>query len=418
MPESSDALRDTSRKKTRDRIAEAMIQIVSRNGTAGGSVRRITRAAGCNESVLYDHFENKAAMQKIVFAEIADRQHAMYASIVDRNEGNAARELIADWTRTTLQCFDDEPDAFAFIGLTAPPVIADDPKHAKAIFDRMQSTFLRFKTRPDETIETSPVAFAIAHSILLSAAREIHAGTREGPAVPLAKELANTLASILVRRSEQPPLVMEPEPPIGAGPRRGMHGPDFMREDSTRARLMAATTRLVAEQGVEAATVRAISALAKCHDTDLYNKFRNKQSLLHTAHGEILDHWYALRSTFGETNGQDAQAFVEHWAKAALLSFDREPETFAYVLLTYPPVTEDLLDSHAFNIANGIQLFSGLTPPPGYRIDLSPQNYLSFRSALIAIPRAIRDGIVAGPAVRHTEALQRVACRILLRPIE
>ncbi|MAB72692.1 MAG: hypothetical protein CMJ54_09315, partial [Planctomycetaceae bacterium] len=234
----------------------------------------------------------------------------------------------------------------------------------------------------------------------------------------LAKELANTLASILVRRSEQPPLVMEPEPPIGAGPRRGMHGPDFMREDSTRARLMAATTRLVAEQGVEAATVRAISALAKCHDTDLYNKFRNKQSLLHTAHGEILDHWYALRSTFGETNGQDAQAFVEHWAKAALLSFDREPETFAYVLLTYPPVTEDLLDSHAFNIANGIQLFSGLTPPPGYRIDLSPQNYLSFRSALIAIPRAIRDGIVAGPAVRHTEALQRVACRILLRPIE
>ena len=59
-------------KSTRDRIAAELVRIVSRNGTAGASVRRITKAAGCNESVLYDHFENKAVMQKTVFDEIAD----------------------------------------------------------------------------------------------------------------------------------------------------------------------------------------------------------------------------------------------------------------------------------------------------------------------------------------------------------
>lgn len=409
---------DSPKKTTRDRIAEAMVKIVSRDGPAGGSVRRITRAAGCNESVLYDHFENKAALQKIVFDEIADQREAMYAAIVDRNEGGTARELITDWTRATLQSFDADPDAFAFIGLTAPPVIASDPKHTRAIFDRTRATLMRFETRPEETIETSPVALVIAHAILLGAAREIHAGTREGPSAPLAEGLADTLCSILVGRRGDPPIVTEPEPPIGAGPRRGMHGPVFMREDSTRARLMAATTRIVAEQGVEAATVRAISTLARCHDTDLYSKFRNKQSLLQTVHGEILDHWYALRSSLGESEVADAGSFIEDWAKGALLSFDREPETFAYVLLTYPPVTEDLLDSRALNIANGIQLFSRLTPPPGYRIDLSPQNYLAFRSAMIAIPQAIRDGLVSGPAVRHSETLQRVARKILLRPVD
>ena len=409
---------DGPQKNTRDRIADAMVKIVSRDGTAGGSVRRITREAGCNESVLYDHFENKATMQKIVFEEIAGRRDSMYASIVERNEGGTARDLIADWTRTTLQSFDESPDAFAFIDLVAPPVITGDPKHARAAFDRMRAPFAGFKTRSDETLETSPVAFAIAHAILLGAACEIHAGTREGPSTPLADELSQTISSILIQRTGDPPVVTEPDPPIGAGPRRGIHDPEFMREDSTRARLMAATTRIVAEHGVEAATVRAISTLARCHDTDLYSKFRNKQSLLHTVHGEILDHWYALRSNFSDSEDQNAADFIEHYAKGALLSFDREPETFAYVLLTYPPVTEDLLDSHAFNIANGIQLFSGLKPPPGHRLDLTPQNYLAFRSALIAIPRAIRDGILSGPAVRHTRTLQRVACRILLRPVE
>ena len=68
------------RKSTRDRIAEAVIRIVSRSGTAGASVRRITRAAGCNESVLYDHFKNKAAMQRIVFDELIDRRNTMYCS--------------------------------------------------------------------------------------------------------------------------------------------------------------------------------------------------------------------------------------------------------------------------------------------------------------------------------------------------
>lgn len=408
---------DAPRKKTRDRIAEAMVKIVSRDGTAGGSVRRITREAGCNESVLYDHFENKATMQKVVFDEIADRRDAMHAAIVDRNAGSSARDLILDWTRETLESFDRDPDEFAFIGLTSPSVIADDPQHVRTVFERMRATLGRFESGTDEMVETSPVALVIAQAILLGAAREIHAGTREGPSAPLAEQLADTLSSILIRRGGEAPVVTEPDPPIGAGPRRGMHGPDFMREDSTRARLMAATTRIVAEEGVEAATVRAISTLARCHDTDLYGKFRNKQSLLHTVHGAILDHWYALRSNLGDTHGQDATEFIEQWAKGALLSFDREPETFAYVLLTYPPVTEDLLDSHAFNIANGIQFFSGLEPPPGYRLDLAPQNYLAFRSALIAIPKAIRDGLVPGPAVRHTSTLQRVACRILLRPV-
>ena len=95
-----------------------------------------------------------------------------------------------------------------------------------------------------------------------------------------------------------------------AGPRQGIHCPEFMREDSTRARLMAATTRIVAKNGVEAATVRAISSLAKCHDTDLYSKFRNKQSLLHTVHGEILEHWYEMRSDFGNAGVPEVAAHL------------------------------------------------------------------------------------------------------------
>ncbi|MAD18942.1 MAG: hypothetical protein CMJ52_01805 [Planctomycetaceae bacterium] len=407
-----------SARSTRDRIAAALVEIVGRDGTAGGSVRRITKAAGCNESVLYDHFENKATMRRVVFGEVADRRQTVYEAAAERSRGGSARAFIEDWTRTTLLRFDEDPDSFAFLEFTSPSVIADDPIRLRRTFERLRSVLAGFETRPDEAIDASPVAFAIAQAILVDAVREIHAGIKEGPSIDLVDTLAEILVSLLVRHAGDPPLVAEPDPPIGAGPRRGIHGPGFMREDSTRARLMAAATRIVAEQGVEAATVRAISTAARCHDTDLYSKFRNKQALLHTVHGETLEHWYAMRRTLSGTDETTAEAFIDDWAKGAMLSFDREPETFAYVLLTYPPVTEDLLDSHAYNIANGIRLFSNLVDAAGRRIDLSPQNYAAFRSALIAIPRAIRDEIVPGPAVRHAPSMQGIARRILLHRAE
>ena len=45
--------------KTRQKLVDALLEIVSTDGLQSASVRAITRRAGCNEAILYQHFKNK-----------------------------------------------------------------------------------------------------------------------------------------------------------------------------------------------------------------------------------------------------------------------------------------------------------------------------------------------------------------------
>ena len=58
---------ETRAPSTRDRIFMAAVDLFSKRGYSGVSVRDITREVGINESSLYNHFKNKEALLGSIF---------------------------------------------------------------------------------------------------------------------------------------------------------------------------------------------------------------------------------------------------------------------------------------------------------------------------------------------------------------
>lgn len=58
---------DTAKKTTKDKILETSIDLFSRKGFNGVSIRTITKEVGIKESSLYNHFQNKEEILETIF---------------------------------------------------------------------------------------------------------------------------------------------------------------------------------------------------------------------------------------------------------------------------------------------------------------------------------------------------------------
>lgn len=58
---------DNTKKTTREKILEASIELFSRRGYDGVSIRNITKEVGIKESSLYNHFTNKEEILETIF---------------------------------------------------------------------------------------------------------------------------------------------------------------------------------------------------------------------------------------------------------------------------------------------------------------------------------------------------------------
>ena len=121
--------------KTREKLVEALLEIVSSEGMQAASVRKITGKAGCNEAILYQHFKNKDEMLREVFAEIM-------AEMADEKEGLVEEHPLLDdairrWVETTFSYYDRNSDAFAYVLLASPPVV----RSPSPLYGRMTKLF-------------------------------------------------------------------------------------------------------------------------------------------------------------------------------------------------------------------------------------------------------------------------------------
>ena len=165
--------------KTRERLVEALLEIVSSEGMQAASVRKITGRAGCNEAILYQHFRNKDEMLREVFAEIM-------AQMADEKEGLVEEHPLLDnavhrWVETTFSFYDRHPDAFAYVLLASPPVV----RRPSPLYGRMTRLFgeLLDGTEPPEgkRLRREPVVLSMFRGLLMGVPRAIHFGSLDGP---------------------------------------------------------------------------------------------------------------------------------------------------------------------------------------------------------------------------------------------
>ena len=166
--------------KTREKLVDALLEIVSSEGMQAASVRKITGKAGCNEAILYQHFRNKDEMLREVFAEIM-------AEMADEKEGLVEEHPLLDdairrWVETTFSFYDRNSDAFAYVLLASPPVV----RSPSPLYGRMTKLFGELldstEPPPGKRLRRDPEVLSMFRGLLLGVPRSIHFGSMEGPA--------------------------------------------------------------------------------------------------------------------------------------------------------------------------------------------------------------------------------------------
>ena len=182
--------------KTREKLVEALLEIVSSEGMQAASVRKITGKAGCNEAILYQHFKNKDEMLREVFAEIMAEMANEKEGLVE--EHPRLDDAIHRWGETTFSYYDRNSDAFAYVLLASPPVV----RSPSPLYGRMTKLFgeLLDTTKPPAgmRLRREPVVLNMFRGLLLGVPRSIHFGSMEGPAVQYVDTVSDAILRLIL----------------------------------------------------------------------------------------------------------------------------------------------------------------------------------------------------------------------------
>ena len=178
----------------------ALLEIVSTEGLQAASVRAVTRRAGCNEAILYQHFKNKDEMLREVFAEIMTSMAQDKEGLVE--EHPRLTDAVTRWVETTYSFYDQHPDAFAYVLLASPPVV----KSPSPLYGRMTRLFAELLDRTEPpagmTLAREPVVLSMFRGQLLGVPRAIHFGSLQGPAIQYVQHVSNAILQLILRPDE------------------------------------------------------------------------------------------------------------------------------------------------------------------------------------------------------------------------
>jgi AcrR family transcriptional regulator len=117
---------------TRERILDAALRLIAREGLAGTSMRALAREVGVRESALYAHFPSKQA----IFDElVAEGGPPVVLHLLEESGGRGAEDpatFLRDLVARALQAW-DEPRARLFISLMLRQGALDLPAEGRGI---------------------------------------------------------------------------------------------------------------------------------------------------------------------------------------------------------------------------------------------------------------------------------------------
>jgi len=175
--------------------------------------------------------------------------------------------------------------------------------------------------------------------------------------------------------------------------------------------IMAATVRLVARNGVKAATIRQISTEAGVTEGALYRHFSGKEDLCHKAYSKIVLDMAAAKGRI-ITSGEPVREQIREWVRISYEYFDRYPDAFTYVLLTDHDFPEEQKE---ITTLQG-RLFMRLIEQgqrDGELMPMPPKVALShFTGMMLNLPRLINEKILDPPASQYVDEVVAALWRV------
>ena len=171
--------------------------------------------------------------------------------------------------------------------------------------------------------------------------------------------------------------------------------------------------RVVGSQGLQSASVRTIAREAGCNEAVLYQHFPGKIAMQQAIFSEIMSEMAAEKKALAErmTNTRE---LIEEWVAATYTFYDRKPFAFAYVYLSYPPISQEEAGVPGPNTKIFTEAMNRLPAPEGWSTEFNKTTMSLFATSILAIPRAIHSGLIDGDAMDYYESSIGPLSRILL----
>ena len=171
----------------------------------------------------------------------------------------------------------------------------------------------------------------------------------------------------------------------------------------TKDRLMTAYVRLAVENGLRAATIRAVAKEVGLTEGAIYRHYTSKEELRWEAYKRTIEQMVAEKEPLANGTGP-IQKRIHRWVELTFESYDRHPLAFTYVLLTpHPPFdahNQDEILTRQGRIF--IQMYEQARDNKQVR-PLEPALALChFTGLMLNPPRLINDGVLKGPATNYT----------------
>ena len=185
-----------------------------------------------------------------------------------------------------------------------------------------------------------------------------------------------------------------------------------MARKNSKEDLVSAVVFLVARQGHEGTTIRAISRHAGVTEAAVYRHFQSKDEL----------YWFAYKKIIGEMIHEKEQIFsmtltlrekLSLWIELTYRYYDQQPEAFTYVLLT----NHNLPQSEQGMTRRQGELFCEMfaqAKEAGKARKIPSELALShFGGLMLNVPRLINEGRLKAPAIQYTQEVLSAVCQAL-----
>lgn len=175
-----------------------------------------------------------------------------------------------------------------------------------------------------------------------------------------------------------------------------------------------AAVKLMAEQGANGATIRAIAREAGVTDAAIYRHYRSKDDLYWSAYIRITEEMIREKEPLLAGEAPISERLRE-WIRLTYRFYDQHPDAFSFVFIRSHDPPEALRD---FTVKQS-ELFKQMLARAGQlrqiremRLDLA---LCHFTGLMLNVPRMIDAGILRGPAGAYVDEVFDAAWR-LLRP--
>lgn len=166
--------------------------------------------------------------------------------------------------------------------------------------------------------------------------------------------------------------------------------------------IIAATVQLVAQRGVNGASIRRIAEVAGVTEGALYRHFRSKEDLCQQAYCHIVSDMIAAKEEIAASK-VDVKTKFEDWVRVSYEYFDRYPDAFTYVVLIPHDFPSDL--EHVISRQSNLlsQVIAELASFPDDAMRSLGMGVSHFTGVMLNVPRLINEGVLERPATRYTD---------------